>query len=92
MMFAVLGEVSQTHLKGNFCVTENSQKVRHKSLYKIENPTQIAFIPGGLVHVFLCNFSHFLILVKSFSLLIKAQPAEEFCFSFHHWKGKKESI
>lgn len=39
MMFAVLGEVYQTHLQGSFYVTENSQKVREKSLQKNEDPT-----------------------------------------------------
>lgn len=39
MMFAVLGEVSQTRLQGNFHVTESSQKVREKPLQKNEDPT-----------------------------------------------------
>lgn len=98
MMFAVLGEVPQTHLQGNFYVTENSQKVRRKSLYKNEDPCspkriykiKISFIPVGLVHVFLCNLVIFPILVKSLSVLIQAQPDEEFSFSFHQPVTGKE--
>lgn len=91
-MFALLGEGSQTYIYKATSILQETLRRGDTKFYiktrtllpKPDLQDRISFIPMGLVHIFPCSLSHFPILIKFLSLLIQAQPAGAFCFSYCH--------